>query len=415
MADLNPNIILGIQRPRSTSPQDMYAQKAQFDQNELAQRLGNMKMQAFEQERNDANQLRSVYSKFGADTAANTNALYQAGLGKEAGSYAKSQAEAAKLKIDGEKAQIEKALKVFEMSGQIMSGVSDQATWDRARQQTAEVFGPEAAAKMPAQYDPALVDQKRNQALGVKEQLEQKWKAMEYTTPKADALLSAQTSRANNAASNATTMRGQNMTDARSREATSATLTKPFEITGADGKPVLVQQDKQGNIREVTGYTPKQGASKPLTEGQSKALLFGSRMQESGAILDELAGQGTTKSVPGSRTPGIGAAITALGGEKNQKLEQAKRDFINATLRRESGAVIAETEFDNAEKQYFPQIGDTPAVIAQKKRNREVATRGILAEVPDAENRVKNVRGGGATGDFSKPAPNIDALLDKYK
>jgi hypothetical protein len=39
-------------------------------------------------------------------------------------------------------------------------------------------------------------------------------------------------------------------------------------------------------------------------------------------------------------------------------------------------------------------------VIAQKKRNREVATRGILAEVPDAENRVTKVRGGGggATG-----------------
>jgi hypothetical protein len=205
-------------------------------------------------------------------------------------------------------------------------------------------------------------------------------------------------------------MRGQNMTDARSRESSSIAMSKPFEITGEDGKPVLVQQDKQGNIKPVAGYGPKQGSSKPLNEGQSKALLFGSRMEEANGILDSLATEGRTKSVPGSNAPFIGGAITAVSGEGNQKLQQAKRDFINATLRRESGAAIAESEFSNAEKQYFAQIGDSPAVIAQKKRNREVATRGILAEVPDSENRVSKVRGSPAPA-----AQNIDSLLDKYK
>ncbi len=209
-------------------------------------------------------------------------------------------------------------------------------------------------------------------------------------------------------ASQATQRRGQDLVDARSRESTSAAMSKPFEITGEDGKPVLVQQDKQGNIRPVQGYNPKQGASKPLTDSQSKALLFGSRMQEAGSVIDSLAEQGTTKSIPGSRLPIVGGAVTAMSGESNQKLEQAKRDFINATLRRESGAVISTDEFDNGEKQYFPQIGDAPAVIAQKRRNREVATRGILAEVPDSENRVSKVRGKptqtGVTGDFTPPA-----------
>jgi hypothetical protein len=219
-------------------------------------------------------------------------------------------------------------------------------------------------------------------------------------------------------ASNAQSERNSLRTDARSRENTSALMSKPFEITGEDGKPVLVQQDKQGNIRPVANYLPKQGASKPLTEGQSKALLFGSRMQESGAVLDDLAAKGVNVSMPGSRAGfGIGTAVNALQPEDRQRLDQAKRDFINATLRRESGAVIAKEEFDNGDKQYFPQPGDSDAVIAQKKRNREVATRGILAEVPDSDNRVSKVRGG-ATGDFSKPGkagPNIDALLDKYK
>jgi hypothetical protein len=62
-----------------------------------------------------------------------------------------------------------------------------------------------------------------------------------------------------------------------------------------------------------------------------------------------------------------------------QKFDQAQRDFINATLRRESGAAIAESEFQNARKQYFPQPGDTADRIAQKKANRETAIRGIAA------------------------------------
>ena len=62
-----------------------------------------------------------------------------------------------------------------------------------------------------------------------------------------------------------------------------------------------------------------------------------------------------------------------------QQFEQAKRDFVNATLRRESGAVISDSEFANADKQYFPQPGDGPEVIAQKRRNREIAIAGIGA------------------------------------
>jgi len=411
---LDSNIILGVQRPKVTSPLEMYQAKAMIDQNELTSRLGGLKLREAEQQTADQNQLRDVYRQFGSDAAANTNALFKAGLGKEAVSYEKAQIDRQKSMADTQKAQIEAHLQKLNVAGQILSGVRDQASWDAARAQTAQMLGPEAAATMPPQFDAALVEQKRNQALSVKDQLEQKWKAMEYTTPKADARLSADTSRANNAATVGATIRGQNMVDSRSRESTAATLTKPFEITGPNG-PVLVQQNKQGKIVEVEGYTPKQGASKPLTEGQSKALLFGSRMEEAGSVIDQLALEGRTKSVPGSRAPLIGGAVTAMSGEKNQKLEQAKRDFINATLRRESGAVIADSEFDNGEKQYFPQIGDTPAVIAQKKRNREVATRGILAEVPDSANRVSKVRQSPAAAPASAAAPNIDALLDKYK
>lgn len=123
---------------------------------------------------------------------------------------------------------------------------------------------------------------------------------------------------------------------------------------------------------------------KPLNDTQSKALLFGSRMREAEAVLDALEKTGTTTSVPGSRSGyGIGPVVTAMSSSQKQQLDQAKRNFVNAVLRRESGAVIADSEFDNADKQYFPQIGDSKEVIAQKKRNRQLATQGILLEVPE--------------------------------
>jgi hypothetical protein len=166
-------------------------------------------------------------------------------------------------------------------------------------------------------------------------------------------------------------------------------------VLGADGKPV---------IKGAAG-----GGGKPLTEGQSKANLYGGRMMESAKILDDLAAEGvyfpgqvkgTAEGVAGA-VPIIGDSLregagslmnrapTYLGGpnEKQQRVEQAQRDFINAVLRRESGAAISASEFENARKQYFPQPGDEkhPKVLEQKRRARQIATNLMLQEVPEAQ------------------------------
>lgn len=399
---------------RQPQQPDLIGQAGQFAQLQGAQqqnRLLDMKMQQAQREQQQEDAQREAVRGFSTDTAANTNRLLSTGNLKAAMEYQKTVIDQEKAKREAEKAKIEAQVQKLGFIGQTLTGVNDPTTYSAARQRIIQAI-PEAASDMPEAFNPQEVETARSRSLTVKDQLEQKWKAMEYTTPNANARLSADTTtrgqdmtdkrtRDEGAANRSMTARGQNMADARARESTAATLTKPFEITGEDGKPVLVQQDKQGNIRPVQGYTPKQGASKPLTEGQSKALLFGSRMQEANTIFDSLEKKGVTTSIPGSRAPmGVGMAINALQPAELQQLDQAKRDFINATLRRESGAVIAEPEFDNAEKQYFPQPGDSAAVIAQKKKNREVATRGILAEVPGGDARVAEVRGGGAA-----PAP----------
>ncbi len=112
-----------------------------------------------------------------------------------------------------------------------------------------------------------------------------------------------------------------------------------------------------------------------LTEGEAKNAGFLERVNKSAKVLDALEGEGT--SLFNKTLGNVPVAGNYMRSQNAQKYDQAKRDFVNAILRRESGAVISDQEFANAEQQYFPQPGDGPDVIAQKRQNREAARKGL--------------------------------------
>lgn len=158
-----------------------------------------------------------------------------------------------------------------------------------------------------------------------------------------------------------------------------------------------------------------QPAPKPPTEGQSKALLFGSRMAIADEILNEL-------DAKGQRTPNLikagletvpliggalGMAANQIATPGEQQVEQAQRDFINAVLRRESGASISAPEFSNAVRQYFPQPGDFPDVRRNKAQNRRTAIEGMKAEFgePGMGQFLQTVRAARADRQPKAPAP----------
>ena len=133
---------------------------------------------------------------------------------------------------------------------------------------------------------------------------------------------------------------------------------------------------------------PGGGIGKPPTEGQGKALLFGSRMKGADAKITQLEKSGT---MSGSRiqqgaeaVPWVGGALgmaaNSLASQSQQEYTQAKRDFVTAVLRRESGATIQPSEFSTADLMYFPQPGDGPKVIEQKQQLRKRATDALLYE-----------------------------------
>lgn len=138
-----------------------------------------------------------------------------------------------------------------------------------------------------------------------------------------------------------------------------------------------------GTIAPSAPMNPFSSGGK-FNEGEGKAAGFTDRMLQSEGIL---RGSGEKPGVENlgadlgqslrSKVPGIGNYLVS---QDRQKYEQAKRDFINAQLRRESGAAISPTEFESADKQYFPVPGDSPETIKQKADNRRAAVEAMGRE-----------------------------------
>lgn len=158
----------------------------------------------------------------------------------------------------------------------------------------------------------------------------------------------------------------------------------------AEPAPVVTEVMRDGKVVKIDARTgavigeapPRQQADKPLNEYQGKAMMFGTRAAESHNILKELESEeNLTRLAAGqaaNNMPLVGRFVgSRVMTPEAQRIDQAQRNFVNAVLRQESGAVIADSEFANAQKQYFPQPGDTPAVIEQKRKNRETVIRGF--------------------------------------
>lgn len=407
MAGLDPNIILQAGRGVTPllSPVEIEQQRAQREMQQL-------QLQQARQGMADEQTYRQTLMSTPADQL--PTALYKAGLGKQGNEAAKFQTEQQKAAYERGKA-VTDAMKVA--ADWVMQNPTEQSAISALDEISSRYqidpknFDAGKAAIYAARNDPNKIRQlmgglgaKADEALGKIESVnlggvQQTQRTNPYTGETQVLGQQQRTQSPESMASVAQSAANAQMTDARMREQNALRA----QATAQGRVPAGYRLGPDGQSLEFipggpADPTSKAGGGKPLTEGQSKALLFGTRMQEANAIFDELADNGVTTSIPGSRAGfGLGSAINALQPADRQRLDQAKRDFLNAVLRRESGAVIADAEFNNGDKQYFPQPGDSEAVIAQKKRNREVAMRGILAEVPDADSRVAQVRGVGTS------------------
>jgi hypothetical protein len=289
-------------------------------------------------------------------------------------------------------------------------------------------IGKQYADPIPDQWDPAttpqLIASLKSHAIDRKTEIEQQQAAA----------TAAEIAR-HNQSGEALTARGQNMTAATAAAGRALEERGLQTVPGADGgfytaprfapagqaagSDIQVGQMVGKDGKPVTGATKGQNP----TESQSNAALYAARMQDAERVLEAQQGNynrtGLAVSQAVQNVPGVGAVANAMTPAAAQQVDQAQRNFVNATLRRESGAAISNGEFQSAKKQYFPQPGDSPEVIAQKAQNRATAIQGISVASGPAGVQMDRAR---AAERVQLPTPpsqkgqpaSVDDLLKKY-
>lgn len=155
-----------------------------------------------------------------------------------------------------------------------------------------------------------------------------------------------------------------------------------IRIAGANrapvSEPLVPTTDAQGN----TTYTPRSQAAgmkvptssqnKPPTSAERKMLGFYERVSNSLDSVDSMERDIAKMSNSLYDQAQLTYAPNFLQSPVGKRFTQAKNDFINASLRRESGAAISDGEYKRFDQIYFPRPGDDAPTLLQKKKARDV-------------------------------------------
>lgn len=192
----------------------------------------------------------------------------------------------------------------------------------------------------------------------------------------------------------------------------------------AASQAVTYQQDAEGNFVALPtrvqpgsivrgspvvagpGMSPLKGAQKDgkLTESEAKATLYLGQMQSATDTLNKLTTDNKTADPwQVALTGNIGGNI--LAPESAQQIGQAQNQWSEAYLRQKTGAAATKQEIDLNNRTFFPQVGDSDAVIKQKAAMRAQAERDMT--IPAGR--------GAAKINQSLSAPAIGTVKDGYR
>lgn len=136
-------------------------------------------------------------------------------------------------------------------------------------------------------------------------------------------------------------------------------------IFGPDGKPMIIR----GGV----------GADVKFTEGQSKDNVYATRARGALQTLDPIAGELASVTQRAANADPTGVIRGAVQSDTFQIAQQAGEEFLQAILRKDTGAAITADEQELYGKTYLPQPGDNEAVLAAKAASRQRAIAAIEA------------------------------------
>lgn len=335
----NPiNTLAQVLQVRGLQSQMERADRAEQQQNRLLQLVGGSDFQKM-------------------DTTGKANALQGVGAFEQAGSLVKADAAASKDRREAEKFQIESALKKMDAMGQIMGNVNDQASYDIARQQAAQIFGPDAVANISPVYNPAEVSQRQMQALAVKEQLAQKWKSLEFGL---DTQKFAETQRHNRTTEG--TAQG-NLAVNQQRLDLERNLPQG-QVVQTDSGTMLVDR-RTGEARPVTSNgQPVQKPGKEIPANVNKSIIDNQQSLNKidraiEAVTADPKALGLQYAIPGAET--VGQYLDSSG----VPTRAAVADIGSLVLHDRSGAAVTVSEFPRL-KPFIPTASDSPKAAVEK-------------------------------------------------
>ena len=147
---------------------------------------------------------------------------------------------------------------------------------------------------------------------------------------------------------------------------------------------------------EVKPIVGTEKVKDPFTGDQKKQAGFAVRMENAVAQLEDLENSGfnpvNITDMLISNFPLIPDAIERVfNSSKFKQYERAKIDFSTAQLRQETGAVINESEIDWIDRTYFPQFGDDPETLMNKRQARKDALAAMRGQAGEAYTRTKKI------------------------
>jgi hypothetical protein len=203
-----------------------------------------------------------------------------------------------------------------------------------------------------------------------------------------------------------------------------------LDPTGAGSQARQLTQAKidetQANAAKLRNEANPTGGPM-LTEGQSKDYNY---YERGNAANGELSGNGAalTNAATGDRgqtrgvvdglvrsIPGIGNSGVAntLVSKERQKAEQSGREFINAILRKDSGAALTDPEIAEYGRTYLPQPGDSNEVLQQKAIARTRALQGIRGGLGNVAGITSPVNQG-ASASTSRGVPSTGTVMQGH-
>lgn len=166
------------------------------------------------------------------------------------------------------------------------------------------------------------------------------------------------------------------------------------QVMGPNGTPIWVRESDA--VNKPAANVPRQptGADRSAT-GFFNRMLEAERNARQ--VEDTLSGQDL-----GAQQYAPGWLQNWLQTDEGQRYQQAQRMFTEARLRKESGAAIPESEFENDRRMNFRIAGDKPESIKQKRAARLQTMRSIA-----------NAAGRGLQEYYGEGA-NVDDLLKEF-